>query len=407
MDQSALTRNGIVAHGIRLKQLGRGRAMSNQLSVKYMSSCQPWNGGLEFRTLAESVPAMIFVTDVAGLNVYTNAQYQRYTGLSDEELLGDQWTRIIHHDDVGRVAQTWAVQCAAGQSYEIKCRFKRLDGEYHWHLVRAEAIKDAIGQILRWVGSCTDVHDLITASALITSGQAVLNGLSIAEGFSVQVMDADDNLVFGDDLERLGAERLGTSPVQPDPAMLAAPQLEAEITRSNMREVRASLAPAIFEEQQTKSDESVRHYRTTRVPFEYPDGSVGITIYRIDITSEKEARLALEQSAVDYRNRIDTLPIITWTANHLGIVIEVNQAWRDHAGVPTSASINFEEVIAPTTLAAFLHQWAFCVETGEILDVATRVSDAITRTECGRHILAFPVDTQAGSPDRRWFGAIY
>ena len=381
--------------------------MQHQLSNGHQSSCQPWNGGLEFRTLAESVPALIFVTDVAGLNVYTNAQYQRYTGLSDDKLLGDQWVRIIHHDDVERVAETWAAKCAAGESYEIKCRFKRLDGEYRWHLVRAEPIKDATGQILRWVGSCTDVHDLITASALITSGQAVLNGLSIAEGFSVQVKDADDNVVFGEDLERLDAEH-GDSLVElGDPTMIVATQLETELSKSNLREVRASLAPTIFEERRTKSNESVRHYRTTRVPFNYPDGSVGITTYRVDITPEKEARLALELTAIDHRNRIDTLPIMTWVANELGELIEVNQAWRDHAGIHISSRNDFGEVIAPDLLAAFLDQWAFCVENGEILDTRTVVSDAITRTECERHILALPMAVHHENGERRWYGAMY
>lgn len=364
--------------------------------------------GLEFRTLAECVPAMIFVTDFTGLNVYTNAQYQRYTGLSDEKLLGDQWARIIHRDDVERVSETWAVRCDAGKSYEIKCRFRRLDGEHRWHLVRAEPIKDATGQILRWVGSCTDVHDLLTASALIISGPAVLNSLSKADGFSVQVQDANDKVVFGENFDQPDPEQLSyLADRHGNPTMSVAIQLETEISRSNLRQVRASLAPAIFEEQQTSPDKSVRHYRTTRVPFNYPDGSVGVTSYRVDVTPEKVAQLALERIAIDHRARIDTLPIITFVTNNLGDLIEVNQAWRDHAGIHISKSNEFGEVIAADRLAALLDQWAFCVETGEILDMPTVVSDAITRTECDRHILALPVDTQIESDARRWYGAIY
>ena len=377
--------------------------MQNQLFKTHRSSCEPWNGGLEFRTLAESVPALIFVTDVAGLNVYTNAQYQRYTGLSDDQLMGDQWARIIHQDDVDRVAETWEIKCAAGDSYEIKFRFRRMDGEYRWHLVRAEAIKDATGQILRWVGSCTDVHDIITASALVTSGQAVLNGLSITEGFSVQVKDANDKVVFGQDLEQLDSEYLNDPG---DPIVVVSTQLEIELSRANLHAVRETLAPATFEERRTRSANAVRHYRTTRVPFKYPDGSVGITTFRVDITTEKEAKSALERAAIDHRNRIDTLPIMTWVANELGELIEVNQAWRDHAGIHISTCNDFGEVIAPDQLAAFLAQWAFCVETGEILDTRTTVLDAINRTDCERHILAIPMTFQSETCGRRWYGTI-
>ena len=39
-------------------------------------------------------------------------------------------------------------------------RFKRgSDGEYRWHLVRAVALKDENGKIIKWVGANTDIHD--------------------------------------------------------------------------------------------------------------------------------------------------------------------------------------------------------------------------------------------------------
>ena len=125
------------------------------------------------------------------------------------------------------------------------------------------------------------------------------------------------------------------------------------------------------------------------------DGSVVIKSYRIDIAHEKEAKLAVERTAINHRNRIGTLSIMTWVANESGELIEVNQAWRDHAGIHISTRNDFGEIVAPDRLAAFLDQWAFCVETSEIMDTRTTDSDAITRTDCDRHILALPMTFQS------------
>lgn len=51
------------------------------------------------RTVTEAVPAMVFSCDRQGRNDYANHQYQAFTGLAADELLGDAWIRLIHPDD--------------------------------------------------------------------------------------------------------------------------------------------------------------------------------------------------------------------------------------------------------------------------------------------------------------------
>jgi hypothetical protein len=49
--------------------------------------------------------------------------------------------------------------------YEITYRCLRKDNVYRWMVGRALPIKDAHGGIVKWVGTCTDIHDTVEALA--------------------------------------------------------------------------------------------------------------------------------------------------------------------------------------------------------------------------------------------------
>ncbi len=46
-----------------------------------------------------------------------------------------------------------------GAPYQIEYRLRHADGTYRWVLGRALPIRDTDGQITRWFGTCTDIHE--------------------------------------------------------------------------------------------------------------------------------------------------------------------------------------------------------------------------------------------------------
>jgi PAS domain S-box-containing protein len=112
-----------------------------------------------FRTLAQAVPHIIWVTRPDGYHEYYNDRWYAYTGLTPEESLGHQWSGPLHPDDVARAEARWKQATATGEEYEIEYRFRGADGRYRWFLGRALPQRDADGQIVRWYGTCTDIHD--------------------------------------------------------------------------------------------------------------------------------------------------------------------------------------------------------------------------------------------------------
>jgi PAS domain S-box-containing protein len=128
---------------------------------------------LEFRALAEMIPALVFMTDREGSNIYVNAQFQRYCGIAGASLLGEGWLAALHPDDRLRAAETWRRTWALGEPYDVRYRFRKFDGEYRWHLVRGMPLKGADGTVVRWIGACTDVDDLVSSVSLLgLSGDA-------------------------------------------------------------------------------------------------------------------------------------------------------------------------------------------------------------------------------------------
>lgn len=112
-----------------------------------------------YRTLAEAIPQIVWTARPDGYNDYYNQQWFRYTGLTERETYGPHKKSIVHPEDRERNKELWEQATRTGQAYEIEYRFLRTDGMYRWHLGRAIPIRDAHGKIIKWFGTCTDIHD--------------------------------------------------------------------------------------------------------------------------------------------------------------------------------------------------------------------------------------------------------
>jgi light-regulated signal transduction histidine kinase (bacteriophytochrome) len=50
--------------------------------------------------------------------------------------------------------------------YDLEYRLRRHDGQYRWFKARGAPLRDASGCIVRWFGTCTDIHDQREATAI-------------------------------------------------------------------------------------------------------------------------------------------------------------------------------------------------------------------------------------------------
>lgn len=109
--------------------------------------------------LADAVPQIVWTAKPDGALDYYNQHWIDYTGMSIEETAGWGWAPVLHPDDL-QCIDVWTNSYTTGEPYEIEYRFKRAsDGSYRWHLGRALPVRDQAGTIIKWFGTCTDIHE--------------------------------------------------------------------------------------------------------------------------------------------------------------------------------------------------------------------------------------------------------
>ncbi|MCA8829096.1 PAS domain-containing protein [Hymenobacter pini] len=116
--------------------------------------------GEDFSFLAELIPQLVWTTDPTGFHTYFNQRWTDYTGYTLADSVGpDMWNNLLHPDDRERARQVWGHSLATGDFYEIEYRFKSQQGDYRWFLGQAIPVRNAAGEIEKWFGTCTDIHD--------------------------------------------------------------------------------------------------------------------------------------------------------------------------------------------------------------------------------------------------------
>lgn len=112
-----------------------------------------------FRTLADFVPQIVWVTKPDGYHEYYNRRWYEFTGVGAGATDGEGWNGMFHPDDRARAWAKWRHSLDTGDPYEIEYRLRAADGTYRWFLGQARPQRDDTGAVIRWFGTCTDIDD--------------------------------------------------------------------------------------------------------------------------------------------------------------------------------------------------------------------------------------------------------
>ena len=112
-----------------------------------------------FRQFADSIPQIIWTADAQGEIDFTNQALNRYSGLDQESLTGNNWANLVFAEDLEECIARWKSALVSGQDYRHDMRLRRRDGSYRWHRVEAQPVYNDHKQIIKWCGSAIDIHD--------------------------------------------------------------------------------------------------------------------------------------------------------------------------------------------------------------------------------------------------------
>ena len=194
-----------------LSAVRRGYAEERSLRDEVTESLRVVDAELQrserrFQTIADAMPQLVWSTLPDGYHDYFNQRWYEFTGMTPGSTMGEVWHDLLHPDDQERAARRWQHSLDTGDPYEIEYRFKSADGVYRWFIGRAMPIRDRLGRIERWFGTCTDIHDKKLAEEALVAAQGQLKArvaeLAQEKARLERLMISAPNLIFINDLKR-------------------------------------------------------------------------------------------------------------------------------------------------------------------------------------------------------------
>ena len=197
----------------------------------------------ELRTITDTIRQPVVALAPDGSTLYANRVALDLTGLAIDEL--DEkglLARAFHPGDVDRLSAERQRGLSGGTPFDSEVRVLFKDGQYRWHILQYNPLKDESGQVIRWYGTATDIDDRKRAEEKLQQSEQELRTITdairqvivvlapdgttlyansvacettgltldevLSEGFSVKVFHPDD-------VDRLRARQEGLSHVVP------------------------------------------------------------------------------------------------------------------------------------------------------------------------------------------------
>jgi formate hydrogenlyase transcriptional activator len=164
------------------------------------------NSARNLRTTIETIPAFVFSALPDGSMDFASRSWFDYSGLSPEEVLGWDWTAVVHPEDRDRAVKNWRESLATGEPRENEHRVRQANGEYRWFLARNSALRDEMGQIVRWYVVLVDIENQKRTEARL------LQALDKIKKLQNQL--SKENIVLREEIDRTSMfeEIVGASP---------------------------------------------------------------------------------------------------------------------------------------------------------------------------------------------------
>ncbi len=267
-----------------------------------------------FRLTADAVPQIVWITDAEGRTEYFNRQWTAYTGVDFEPSnAADIAAGFVHPDDGPATMAAFEEARRTGGVFEVEHRIRSKSGEYRWFLVRADPYRDpATGEIVRWFGSSTDIHDRYAAQAALRESEARFRNMADNAPVMMWMTDPSGSCTY---LNRRWYEFTGqseeealglgwTKATHPD---------DQTIAQDAFLAANAAQAPFRVEYRLRRADGSFRWALDAAAPRLGVDGEfLGFIGSVIDIDERREAEARLAYSEEQLRLATEAAEIGLW-----------------------------------------------------------------------------------------------
>lgn len=307
------------------------------------------------------MPQMAFIANAEGEILFFNKRWYDYIG-NIEGTEGEGWKdkHILHPDDLKRTIIQWEHSVRTGKTYDIEYRLRRDDGQYRWHLGRANPVRNKKGEIVKWVGTNTDIHDQKTSQEL---SQLIIE--SIPHGIWRCDPDGAADYCSKRFCEMVGhpvVEMLGwgwTKVIHPE---------DREKVLVSWQKARAAKEPISVDFRVMSRDGSYRWHLSLGNPLFDSHGTL-IHYYGTwtDIHQDRVIQQLLAESEAKFKTITEATPQIVWTTTPNGDPDYFNQRWYEFTGLKEDTFVKQEwiKLLHPEDQQRARESWHQCYTSGE------------------------------------------
>ncbi len=327
-----------------------------------------------FRHMADSAPALIWMTDAEGQVTFANMHYDHLFGRPAAAMLGGGWRDIVLPEDVDAFQAAFLAAFEARRPFRAEVRVRGKDGEVRW--LRCEGVPrlDDAQRFLGYTGCNLDITDAKAADAALREGEERFRNMADHAPVMMWVTDPDGSCTY---LNRRWYEFTGQTEARAvgfgwldathpdDKAGAAEVFLKANAGREPFR----------FEYRLRRADGVYRWALDAAAPRFGPDGGfLGYVGSVIDIDERREIEERLRESEARFRALADAVPAFVWFASPDGDVRYLNDRWYEYTGqTPWEAvSAGWAAVLHPEDAERTTAAWADACATGATYEVEVR-----------------------------------
>ena len=149
-----------------------------------------------FRELADTTPALMWMTDPDAHVTFVNAGWLRFTGLSLDEELGDTFGLSAHPDDRAELLTRW--RDAFRRREELRFEYRLMHaptGAYRW-VLEVGMPRFAAGEFAGYVGTTTDIHERRSMEEALRESEAGFRDLADSAPVMIWTTDTRGLVTF-------------------------------------------------------------------------------------------------------------------------------------------------------------------------------------------------------------------
>lgn len=149
-----------------------------------------------FQTMADNVPAMIWMSGTDKFDDYFNKTWLEFTGRTIEQESDEGWLESVHPDDMKKCIDTYNNSVKDQKGVYTEYRLRRNDGVYRWISDNSVPRFSSNGEFLGFISACIDIDDQKRFREKIQESELLFKTISNASPAALWMTNENEENIF-------------------------------------------------------------------------------------------------------------------------------------------------------------------------------------------------------------------